>query len=99
MKAEKYKELLKQKRFKDLLEGLETEFILLYKEILNYKDVKYDENWNLTRLGCEVSKVYPSYLRATDIVDAAFYSGEYSYDEALDTILVTYESLKKSYKN
>lgn len=99
MKSEMYKQLLKDNRFSTLLEYLEEDFKQLYKELLEYKEVKVEDKWNLTRLGCEVVKFYPNYSNATTLVDNAFFSGEYNNEEALDTILRLYGSMKKNYKN
>lgn len=99
MKSQMYKQLLKDNQFDSLLEYLEDDFINLYKEVLEYKNIKIDEEWNLTKLGCEVVKIYPNYKNSTSLVDSAFFSGEFTNEEALDTLLRIYGSIKRNYKN
>lgn len=98
MDVMKCKELLKQKKFDELLTILEDEFKILYKEMLDYSNLEYDEKWNLQRLGNEVAKKYSSYFNTIMICENVLYSGEYDYGDSIGILIDSYSEMSKHYK-
>lgn len=98
MNVEKCRKLLKEKKFDELLELLESEMCTLYKEMLDYAKVEYCDDWTFTHFGSEIRKKYSKYKNIVVMCENALYSGEYEYGQAVDIILDSYYEMSKNYK-
>ncbi len=98
MNVIKCKELLREKKFDELINTLESEFENLYKDMLDYCNLEYDKDWKLQRLGSEVSKRYSSYFNTIILCENVLYSGEYDYGDSIDILINSYSEMSKHYK-
>lgn len=98
MKKEICKKLLKEQKFDELIITLEKEFVILYKEMIEYANKEEHTDDSLLNVGSLVIDYYPMYQDIVLENENVINSGEYDYGEIIDILLDSYAFLSKDYK-
>lgn len=79
---------IKENGYKKFIEQRTEKLIQLFKEMLNFKNKEYDENWNLIQFVEKISEHYSFYLEQLENVVSAVNMGSITCDISEETISI-----------
>ena len=94
-----YTSLLKQKDFNSIINQFKTDFIILFKEMLDYKNIKYDniEYIDYYILLCQEN--YRDLNTELLLLKNLFTLGDIENIDKVDNLLTIYSNISNKYKS
>lgn len=98
MSDNKISELFKKEKYSEVILLIKQEYVELFKNMLKYKNEKYNEDDDFEILSARIPLVYPQYSDKMIRLSNTLFDPEESYLDVLNSMLNIYDSMKNGYK-
>jgi hypothetical protein len=92
------KELFKKEKYDDVIKLIKEEYVLLFRRMLDFKNVKYSPDDDFEILSSKIPFSYPQYSDTILRLGNVLMDPDESYFGVLNSMLSIYESMDSEYK-
>lgn len=92
------RELFKKEKYDDVIKLIKEEYVELFREMLDFKNVEYSLDDDFDILSTKIPFTYPQYSDKMVRLSNVLMDPEESYLDVLNSMLNIYDSMKSDYK-